>query len=130
MKKHGIQVATVKDLLDDFKKSCQDWDGKSDLFKRSNETDHEKEEKLMKIFENAFKKCLANKDVSEFRRMMEQNGINFQNANQELFRRVQNPNYDLSLPDVYILLYSFIKRHHKDHIFVDEMPILHSKSSK
>ena len=44
MSKHGIQVITVKDLLDDFKQSYPDWDGKSDLFKRSNETDHEKEE--------------------------------------------------------------------------------------
>ena len=53
------------------------------------------------------------------RRMMEQNGINFLNAAQEFNRRIDNPNYDLSLPDVYILLYSFIRKYQNDHIFVD-----------
>ena len=130
LKKHGIQVLTVKDLQEEFRQICPHWDGKSDLFKRSNKTDHEKEEKLMKIFEDAYKKRLANKDLKEFKKAMDQNGINFQNAYQELLRRLQNPNYDVTLPDVYILLYSFIKRHRKDHIFVDEMPILHSKASK
>ena len=117
-------------MVEDFKQNCPDWDGKSDLFKRSDETDHEKDQKLMKVFEDAYKKFLANRDSKEFTNMMQQNGINQQNSIQEVVRRIQNPNYDLSLPDIYILLYHFIKRHQKDHIFVDEMPILHSKSSK
>ena len=42
LKEHGIQVITVHDLLQEFQKSCKDWDGVSDLFKRSNDIDNEK----------------------------------------------------------------------------------------
>ena len=73
---------------------------------------------------------MADQNFDEFRKKMDDNGINFQNACQELWRRMRNPNYDITLPDVYILLFSFIKRHGADNIFVDEVSILHSKSSK
>ena len=129
--KDGIQVITVHDLVQDFKKSRIDWDGKSDLFERSTKADHKKDERLTKVFEEASRKYRAKEMyICEFRKMMEQNGINLQNAVQEVVRRFRNPNLDISLPDVYILLYSFIQRHRNDHIFVDEVSILHSKSSK
>ena len=130
-KKHDIQVITVHDLLQDFKKHYKTWDGKSDSFKRSNKEDHEKDERLIRLFEDGVKNVLAETmDMTEFYKMMHQNGINSQNALQELLRRTRNPNYEISHPDVYILLYCFIKRHRGDQIFVDEVSIIHSRSSK
>ena len=131
MKKHGIIGITIKDLLNDFKQTCPDWDGQSDLFKRSNETDQERDAKLKDAFDHASKMLLQGKmEVNEFSKMMQQNGINVRNSIQEVLKRAKNPNYEVSLLDVYILLYCFIKKHCNDHIFVDEMPILHSKTSK
>ena len=130
-KKHDIEVITVHDLLQDFKKHYKAWDGKSDLFQRSKGEDHEKDERLIRLLEDAVKKFRPNPTyIIEFTKMMQQNGINHQNAIQELVRRIQNPNYEISNPDVYILLYCFIKRHRRDQIFVDEVSILHSKSGK
>ena len=40
-KKYDIQVITVHDLLVDFNQACPDWDGKSDIFLTSSDTDHE-----------------------------------------------------------------------------------------
>ena len=54
-KKHDIKVVTVHDLLIDFKQAYPDWDGKLDLFPRSSETDHEKNQRLTKVFENNYK---------------------------------------------------------------------------
>ena len=130
-KKHNIEVITVHDLLQDFKKHYKTWDGKSDLFKRLNKEDHENDERLIQLFEDSVKKVLTKTiDANEFRKVMKQNGINYQNALQELMRRIQNPKYEINNPDVYILLYCFIKRHRRDQVFVDEVSILHSKSSK
>ena len=130
LKKHDIQVITVHDLAIDFKTACPDWDGKADIFPRSSETDHEKDRRLTRIFEDCRKKNIAGKmSVQDFYNTMVQNGINPTNAYQEVIR-AQNPNYEMTLVDVYILLFSFIKRHHKDHIFVDEFSILHSKFCK
>lgn len=127
--KKGVQVITVHDLVQDFNESCIDWDGKSDLFKRSTKSDHKKDARLTEVFEEASRKLIEQEtDISEFRKILEQNGINYRNAFQEALRRLDNPNLDI--PDVYILLYSFILRHRNDHIFVDEFSILHSKSSK
>ena len=129
--KDGIQVITVYDLFLDFKKFRIDLDGKLDLFKRSTKSDHNKDERLTKMFEEASRKFMAHEmDTNEFGEMTKRNGINVQNAIQELLRRIYNSKLDISLPDVYILLYSFIQRHRSDHIFVDEVSILHSKSSK
>ena len=41
------------------------------------------------------------KDVNK----MEQNGINYQNASQELLRRKNDPNYKVTLLDIYIILF-------------------------
>ena len=129
--KHDIKVVTVHDLLVDFKQAYPDWDGKLDLFPRSSETDHEKNVRLTKVFENNCKKALAGKmDVNEFRRTMDQHGINAANACQEVNRRIRNPNFQVSLLDVYVMLFSFIKMHRKDHIFVDEFAIHHSMYCK
>lgn len=118
-KKHDIQVITVHDLLVDFKQAYPDWDGKSDIFPRSSG----------QFFFNIFKKIVANKMVgSEFKDKMDQNGINVQNAIQEIVRRKNNLNFEVTILDIYNLLFSFIQRHRKDHIFVDEMSI--SKFSK
>ena len=130
-KKHDIQVITVHDLLVDFKQAYPDWDGKSNIFPMSNKTDHENNQRLTKLLEDCFNKLLAKKmDPKEFGRKMKQSGINYQNAGQEYVRRVRNPNVKVSLLDVYIMLFSFIKNHRKDHIFVDEVSILHSKFCK
>ena len=130
-KNHHIEVVTVHDLLVDFQQAYPDWDGKLDLFPRSSETDHEKNHRLTKLFENNCKKAMAGKmDVNEFTRTMNQNGINGQNAVQEVFRRIRNPNFQVSHLDVYDMLFSFIKRHRKDHIFVDEFAIHHSMYCK
>ena len=131
-KKHDIQVITVHDLIVDFNQAYPDWDGKSDIFPRSSGTDHKENERLTKLFEDCCKKILENKMdyAPEFRKKMNQNGINAQNAIQELLRRKNNPNYEVTLLDIYIMLFSFIERHRKDHIFVDEMSIAHSKFSK
>ena len=43
--------------------------------------------------------------------------------------KMENPT-KTSTVDVYNLLYYFVKKKRKAHIFVDEMPILHFKSSK
>ena len=61
---------------------------------------------------------------------MEQNGINGHNASQELNRRTLNPDHRVAFLDVYIMLFSFIKRHRKDHIFGDELTIHHSMHCK
>ena len=130
-KKHDIKVVTVHDLNVDFKQAYPDWDGKLDLFPRSSETDHEKNHRLTKVFENNCKKKLAGKmGVQEFGQTMDQNGINGLNAMEEVRRRIGNPNFQVSLLDVYVMLFSFIQRHRKDHIFVDEFSILHSKFCK
>ena len=130
-KKHDIQVVTVHDLLVDFKQAYPDWDGKSDLFPRLSETDHEKNQRLTKVFEINCKKALADEmDIHEFYRTMNQNGINGTNAVQEVIRRRQNTNFVVSHLNVYIILFSFIKRHRKDHIFVDEFAIHHSMFCK
>ena len=128
-KKHDIKVVTVHDLLVEFKQANPDWDGKLDLFSRSSKTDHEKNQRLTKVFENHCKKAMAGKmDINEFRRTMDENGINSANAVQEVNRRIigRNPNFQVYLLDVYVMLFSFIKRHRKDHIFVDEFAIHHS----
>ena len=130
-KKHDIQVVTVHDLVVDFKKAYPDWDGTLDLFSRSSKTDHEKNQRLTKVFENNCKKFAAGKmDKKEFARIMYENKINSQNAFLEAQRRMRNPNIEVSLLDIYDMLFSFIKRHRKDHIFVDEFSILHSKFCK
>ena len=134
-KKHDIQVITVHDLVVDFKIAYPDWDGKSDIFPRTSGTDHEKNQRLSKIHEYFRKKYRAgkvdfNELFNELHITMKKNGIKTENALQEYFRRSTNPNYEKTLLDVYILLFSFIKRHRKDHIFVDELSILHSKFSK
>ena len=130
-KKHDIQVITVHDLLVDFKQAYPDWDGKSNIFPMSNKTDHENNQRLTKLFEDCYKKVLASEmHYMEFETRMHQNGINRQNANVEVLRRMKNPNFEVSLLDVYIMLFSFIKHHRQDHIFVDEVSILHSKFSK
>ena len=136
-KNHHIQVITVYDLLNDFKRACPNWDGESDLFPRSNETDYEREKHLNRIFENGCKLFSGTCDTKthmdkfeEFREMMEQNGINPLTAYQDALRRERNLKLEEYRPDIYILLFSFIKRHKKDQIFVDELSILHSKSSK
>ena len=70
-KKHDIQVVTVHDLLVDFKQAYPDWDGKSDLFPRLSETDHEKNQRSTEVFANICKKVLAGKmDPFEFKRTM------------------------------------------------------------
>ena len=61
---------------------------------------------------------------------MEQNEINSHDAGQELNRRTRNPNYGVSFLAVYIMLFSFIKRHRKDQIFDDEFAIHHSMYCK
>ena len=130
-KKHDIQVITVHDLVVDFKIACPDWDGKADIFPRSSGTDHEENQRLTEVFEDCCKKYNAGKmDIKEFYDQVDKNGINTENALQENVRRLQNPNYEKTLLDVYILLFSFIQRHRKDHIFVDELSILHSKFCK
>ena len=130
-KKHDIKVITVHHLVLDFKQAWADWDGKSDIFPRSSGTDHDKNQELGQLFEDNCKKVLAGKmDGFEFGEKMIQNGLNYQNAFQELLRRTKNPNYEVSYLDVYVMLYSFIKRHRKDHIFVDEFSIHHSMYSK
>ena len=130
-KKHDIQVITVHDLLVDFKRAYPDWDGKSDIFPRSSGTDHEENQRLTKVFEDSYEKVIANKmDGIQFSTEMNQSGINAENAYQEVMRRRNNPNYEVTLLDIYIMLFSFIERHRKDHIFVDEMSIAHSKFSK
>ena len=131
-KKHKIHVITVHDLLTDFRKAHPNWDGKSDLFQRSSEIDLEKDQHLNDIFNDTLKKLLAHKiDNYEFLNMMEQNGIHFPNAAEEAFRRQNDPDSETSnLPDVLVLLFSFIKRHHHDNIFVDEVPIPLSSYSK
>ena len=72
---------------------------------------------------------------NEFELKMEQNGINLKKASLEVNRRITNryskDSYSkVSLPDVYVMLFSFIKTHRKDHVFVDELPILTSQFSK
>ena len=130
-KKHDIQVITVHDLLVDFEKAYPDWDGESIIFPILNKTDHENNQRLTKLLEDCFNRMLAKKmDPKEFGRKMKQSGINYQNAGQELLRRAHNPNFELTLLDIYIMLFSFIKQHRKDHIFVDEVAIAHSKFSK
>ena len=130
-KKHDIRVITVHDLVIDFKEACPDWDGKSDNFPRCSTTQNEKKQRLRKSFEDCYKKLLAKKvNMDEFTQMLVQNGINVQNAVQEVIRRKRDLNFEVSLLDVYIMLYAFIKRHRKDHIFVDELSILHSKFCK
>ena len=130
-KKHDIQVVTIHELVVDFKQAYRNWDGKLDLFPRSSETNHEKNQRLTKLFEDNCKKKLAGKMVwTEFFQTMRQNGINVENATKEVNRRIRNPNFEVSLLDVYVMLFSFIKRHRKDHIFVDEFSILHSKFCK
>ena len=130
-KKHDIQVITVHDLLVDFKQAYPDWDGKSNIFPMSNKIDHENNQRLTKLFEDWCKKKLAgDMDVNEFINKMNQNGINYLNAIEEVSRRMENPNFEVSFLDAYIMLFSFIKNHRKDHIFVDEVSILHSKFSK
>ena len=129
--KHDIQVITVHDLLVDFKQAYPNWDGKSDIFPRSSGTDHEENQRLTKVFEDSYEKLIAKKmDSTQFLTKMNQSGINSDNAYQEVMRRVNNPNYEVTLLDIYIMLFSFIERHRKDHIFVDEMSIAHSKFSK
>ena len=56
--------------------------------------------------------------------------VNGQNATHELLRWMKNPSYEVTLLDIYIMLFSFIERHCNDHIFVDEMSIAHSKFCK
>ena len=131
-KKYDIKVLTVHDLVVHFKKDHPNWDGKTDIFPRSSVTDHEKNQQLLKVFDDCFKKYIEDKMKFsfEFIDKMKQNGINSQNAFQEMDRRAPNPNKEMTLLDVYILLFSFIKKHRKDHIFVDELPILHSKYCK
>ena len=130
-KMHGIKVVTVHDLVVDFKQAHPDWDGKLDLFPRSRETDHEKNQRFTKVFENSCEKVLAGKmDWFEFRQTMDKNGINGLNAIQEVNRRIRNPNFQVSLLDIYVMLFSFIKRHRKNHIFVDEFAIHHSMYCK
>ena len=130
-KKHDIQVVTIHELVVDFKQAYRNWNGKLDLFPRSSETNHEKNQRLTKLFEDNCKKTLAGKmDTTEFFLTMKQNGINAENAIEEVNIRIGNPNFEVSLLDVYVMLFSFIKRHRKDHIFVDEFSILHSKFCK
>ena len=132
-KKHDIQFITVHDLVVDFKKSFPNWDGKSDIFLRSGETDHKENQRLANVFEDFCKdlqKGLFANDKNEFIRRLNQNGINYLNAYQEIVKMQQNPNYKMTHLDVYIMLFSFIRRHRNDHIFVDEMSILHSKFCK
>ena len=130
-KKHDIQVVTVHDLLVDFKHAYPDWDSKLDLFPRSSEIDHEKNQRLTKVFETNCKKLLTlNMDYNAFFQTMNRNGINGKNAAQELIRRCRNPNFKVSLLDVYVMLFYFIKGHRKDHIFVDEFAIHHSMFCK
>ena len=130
-KNHNIKVITVHDLVKDFKRSCPDWDGKSDIFLRSSKIDHEKNQRLATVCEDCVKQRLAMKiTVDEFRKTITINGINHQNAIHEVFRRAKNPKYEMSLLDVFIILFSFIKRHRKDHILVDEVAILHSQFCK
>ena len=130
-KKHDIQVITVHDLLVDFEKAYPDWDGESNILPMSNKTDHENNRRLTKLFEDCCRKYMAcEMDIYEFRNKMNQNGINSENAFQEVSKRIRNPNFEVSLLDVYIILFFFIKHHRKDHIFVDEVSILHSKFCK
>ena len=130
-KRQDIQVVTVHDLLVGFKKAYPDWDGTLDRFPRSSEIDHEKNHRLTKVFESNCEKMLEGKmDEYEFYNTMTPNGFNAENAMQEVNRRIRNPNFETSLLDVYIMLFSFIKWHRKDHIFVDELSILHSKLCK
>ena len=129
--KHNIQVITVHDLVLDFKQACPDWDGRSDLFERSSETNLEKNQRLTKVFEDCYTKLLeGTMDQNGFMDTMSENEINSDNAIQEILRRIQNPKFEMTLFDVYIMLFSFIKRHRNAHIFVDELSIHHSISSK
>ena len=129
--KHNIQVITVHDLVLDFKQACPDWDGRSDLFKRSSETNLENNQRLTKVFEDCYKKLLeGTMDQNVFMDTMSENEINSDNAIQEILRRIQNPKLEMIHLDVYIMLFSFIKRHRNAHIFVDELSIHHSISSK
>ena len=126
----------MHELVVDFKQSWPDWDGKSDIFPRSSKTDHEKNQRLVNVLEDYHKRWIIDEmeidtmEFIKFRNTMDQNGINVQNAYQELRRRQMNPNYEVSLRDAYIMLFSFIVKHRKDHIFVDEFSILHSPFCK
>ena len=134
-KKYDIQVITVHDLVVDFKEAFPNSDGKADIFPRSCGTDHEKDQRLTKIFEDCSNKYMADKTNKMdawifFYNTMDENGINSENAFREHLRRTKDPNYEKTLVDVYNLLFSFIQKHRKDHIFVDELSILHSKFCK
>ena len=126
--KHNIQVITVHDLALDFKQACPDWETD---WKKEIETNLEKNQRLTQVFEDCYKKMLEGTMAqNEFMDTMLENGINSDNAIQEILRRIQNPKFEMTLFDVYIMLFSFIKRHRNAHIFVDELSIHHSISSK
>ena len=128
MKKQDIIPITLFDLEKDFKKSNCNWDGTSDLFPRSCSM-VQNEAKLNEMFEEECKRLLSGEiNFGEFRKKMDENGINGDSALQEVMERFQNPTKTYTL-DVYNLVYSFVKRNRKAHIFVDEMPILQSKRS-
>ena len=136
LKEHSIQVITVHDLLLDFQQAYPDWDGISDPFKRSDKIYLAKNMRLAEIFEDCSKKVLEEMNLTEFMNKMDQNGINGQNAGHEVLTRRSNMECFIKsgiyepYMDVYIMLFSFIERHRKDHFFVDEASILHSKFCK
>ena len=99
--KHNIQVITVHDLVLDFKQACPDWDGISDLFERSSETNLGQNQRLTKVFEDCYKKLLeGTMDQNVFMDTMSENEINSDNAIQEILRRIQNPKFEMTVNPV------------------------------
>jgi hypothetical protein len=128
MKKQDIIPITIFDLESDFHKSNCNWNGTSELFPRSSSIE-QNNAKLNEIFEAACKRLLKMEiDIVKFGEIMTENGINEEGAKQEVLDRMKNPTGTSSV-DVYNLLYSFVRKNRNSHIFIDEMPILHSKSS-
>ena len=130
MKKHNIITMTVQDLANEYKTSNVSFDESNDFFPTSN--NYSKDRELRKVFEDAANKAVSGKmGPLEFRQIMGNNGINAQNACEEMQYGMLNATTEQYKVDVYNLLFCFIRQKRRQgkkfHIFLDEFPEEYSK---
>ena len=131
---HGVIGMTVHDLYNEYKKSNGIEGRSKDLFQTS--ANISQDQSLIKIFDEASKNFGSCKMTApEFIKICGENGMNATNALAEAVRRAQNPTKNKNdKVDVYNLLYWYVKKKSETkqpfHIFIDEFPVLQSRSSK
>ena len=134
MVKHNVIGMTVHDLYTAYKNSADSMDESKDFFHTSTNVSHD--QKLRKLFKDVQEKAINGKMAGEeIIKIFQDNGINAVNAINEIRKRILDKTHQENCRvDIYNLLCWFVRQRREAkkpfHIFLDEFPLLQSRSSK